>query len=1092
MPRSSGKVRAVGTEPILHIRLLGGVNIVHGAQAVTAVHSPRLHSLLGYLLLHRDAPQLRQHLAFTFWPDSSEAQARNNLRQILHELRHALPESERYLFADTRTAGWRRDASFELDVAAFESALGEASAARDPAQERAALERAVEVYRGDLLPGCYDTWIEGDRERLRRLHRQALARLAELLEAVREYPPAIGHLRTLLQDEPTDEEACRQLMRVLALAGDRPGAVRTYREHAAVLRRELGVEPGTELQRAHEALLRDEPAAAPPATGQDAAAPLIGRHQEWQGLVEAFRAVMGGQPGFALITGVPGIGKSRLSEELLTWARRQGVTVASTRSYATEGELSLGPVTEWLRSSALRERLLRLDVTWLSELSRVLPELRAERPDLPVPEPISEYGQRQRFFEALARSVLAAPQPLVLLVDDLQWCDRETIEWLHYLLRFDPRARMLVVGTARDEEIPGQHPLRGLLLHLRAGRIPVTEIALEALDAAETATLAGHVARRELDELAALRLFSQTEGNPLFVVEMARAGLGGEPLQREGPDPERVPLPSKVQAVIESRLAQLSQPARELAQLAAAIGRGFGLDLLLAAGQLPEDALARALDELWQRRIVQEIGANRYDFTHDKLREVTYAEIGPAQRRFLHHRIAEALERLHVDALDPVSGSIATHHERAGLEAKAIELYQRAAEVAQRTYANEDAIGLFRRALGLLERQPANLARDVMELRIQLALARLYRMMLGWTSPEVERTLDRAVALCDTVGDDAQRARALYGLQSLFVVQARLSEVELIHEELHRLYARMSGSSPPLESETMLTGARLHLGRIAQAGDAFARALALTDPQQVQRIAEEQGWNFAVHGRAWYAHVLWLQGRVDTALAHGLEAMKIADGLRQPFNQALAATYLALLQQVRSDRETARVYAERALAITTEFRAPYYRAWSEILVRHADASRRLDTGSILALRRSIDVFRASGARLRLPYYLGLLAGVLCRAGRAEEGLGVLEEALAEVRSTNERWWDAELHRLRGDLRLAGGGGEDEAQAAYTRSLEIARGMGALSLALRAATSLARLTRAPGALPELIRTLGEGEGTPDHAAARDLLAELTAR
>jgi len=1084
----------VGLEPILHIRLLGGVNLTHGDQAVNAVHSPRLHSLLGYLLLHRDAPQLRQHLAFTFWPDSSEAQARNNLRQILHELRHALPEAERFLFADTRTAGWRGDARFELDVAAFESAFAEASASRGEPQERAALERAVTLYRGELLPGCYDAWIEGDRERLRRLHRRALARLAELLEAAREYPAAIGHLERLLQDESTDEDACRQLMRVLALSGDRPGALRAFRDHAAVLRRELGVEPGPELRRAHAALLRDsESAGAPAAVGQDATAPpLIGRHPEWQRLLDAFRTASSGTPGLALITGEPGIGKSRLAEELLAWARRQGVTVASTRSYPTEGELSLAPVTDWLRTAELRPGLLRLDPTWLSELSRVLPELRAERPDLPVPEPITEYGQRQRFFEALARSVLIASQPLVLLVDDLQWCDRETIEWLHYLLRFDPRARMLVVGTARDEEIPGQHPLRGLLLHLRAGRIPVTELALEALDAAESASLAGHVARRELDEMAALRLFRETEGNPLFVVEMARAGLGAAPAPvRDRPGPVRVALPSKVQAIIESRLAQLSQPAREIARVAAAIGRGFQLDLLLMSGQVSEDVAVSALDELWQRRIVREIGANQFDFTHDKIREVTYAEIGPAQRRLLHHRIAEALERIHAEALDPVSGIVASHHERAGLDARAIELYQRAAAVAQRTYANEDAIDLLRRALVLLERQPPNLARDGRELRIQLALARLYRMTKGWTSPEVERTLDRSVALCDTVGDDAQRAQALYGLQSLLLVQARLGEVELVSEELHRVHARAHGSLPPLESETMLTGARLHLGRIAEASDLFARALAHNDPTQVQRIAEEQGWNFAVHGRAWFAHALWLQGRVNTALTHGVEAVRIADELGQPFNQAVATTYLALLHQMRSDPETARISAQRALAITTESRAPYYRAWSQVLVCHAETVRRADPETLAALRSSIDEFRGRGNRLRLPYYLGLLAGACWRAGRASEGLAVLDEALAEVQSTNEHWWDAELHRLRGDLRLAASGGDDDASAAYLRSLEVARSMGAPSLALRAATSLARLTRAPGPLADAIRTLREEADTPDQVAARALLAELTA-
>jgi DNA-binding SARP family transcriptional activator/tetratricopeptide (TPR) repeat protein len=1082
----------VDTEPILHIRLLGGLGLAHGDQAVTRVSSPRLHSLLAYLLLHRDTPPLRQHLAFVFWPDSSEAQARNNLRQILHELRHALPDADRFLVADARTAGWRASSTFELDVAAFEAALAEAAATRGEAAERAALERAAELYRGDLLPGCYDGWIEPERERLRQLHRRALTRLGELLEANRDYPAAAEHLRRLLRDEPTDEEACRALMRALALSGDRAGALRVYRDHAATLRSELGVEPGAELQRAHQALLREEPASPGREPVLDSGPPLIGREREWEVLLAAWRGGSAGTPSFALVTGEPGIGKSRLAEELLAWGRRQGVTTAATRCYATEGQLSMAPVSEWLRTPAIHRALGGLDPMWLTEVSRVLPELRTERPALPQPEPMTEYGQRQRFFEALARAVLAAPPPLMLLLDDLQWCDRETVEWLHYLLRFDGRARMLVLGTARDEELPGGHPLRAMLLYLRGGRVPMTELALEPLDAAETARLAGHLDQRELDEGAALRLFHETQGNPLFVVEMTRAGLASGAGRRGGADRAKVELPSRVQAVIESRLAQLSPPARELAHLGAAIGRGFGLELLLEAGQSSEDAAVRALDELWQRRIVREIGTNQYDFTHDKLREVAYAEIGPPQRRFLHRRIAQALEALHPGALDPLSGVIAAHLERAGLDARAIELYQHAAVVAQRTYANDDALDLLRRALALLERQPPGLARDSGELRIQLALARLCRMTQGWTSPEVERSLDRAVALADRVGDDAQRAQAFYGMQSLYVVQARLEKVELVSEELNRLYQRSHQSPPPLETEMMLTGSRLHLGRLAEATEQFERALRLNDPSAVQRIADEQGWNYASHGRAWYAHALWLQGRADTALAQGLEGMRIADELGQPFNQALATTYFALLQQLRSDPATARRSAERALAITTESRAPYYRAWAEILVRHAEASSRPDAEAIGALRTSIDLFRASGARLRLPYYLGLLAGVCGQAGRAAEGLAAIDEALAQARASNERWWDAELHRLRGELRLAAGAHEDEAEAAYLRALEVARAMGARSLELRAATSLARLRRRPAPLAELIRTFGEGRDTPDHRAAHALLAELTQR
>ena len=150
------------------------------------------------------------------------------------------------------------------------------------------------------------------------------------------------------------------------------------------------------------------------------------------------------------MTGEAGIGKSRLAEEFSLWASQQGAVTAKARSYAAEGQLSLAPVTNLLRSEGLRAPLRRLDAIWLTEIMRLLPELLAEQPDLPHYEPVAEYGQRQRFFEALARAILSASQPVLLLIDDLQWCDQETLEWLHFLLRFDPTARLLIIGCARD------------------------------------------------------------------------------------------------------------------------------------------------------------------------------------------------------------------------------------------------------------------------------------------------------------------------------------------------------------------------------------------------------------------------------------------------------------------------------------------------------------------------------------------------------------------------------------------------------------------------------------------------------------------
>ena len=549
-------------------------------------------------------------------------------------------------------------------------------------------------------------------------------------------------------------------------------------------------------------------------------------------------------------------------------------------------------------------------------------------------------------------------------------------------------------------------------------------------------------------------------------------------------------------AVLVGRLLQLSASAREFVELAATIGREFTLGLLSTAGNADADSAVRALDELWHRRIVREHGANSYDFTHDKLCEVAYGEISAPQRRMLHRRVAQALEAMHAEDLDSVSGQIASHYERAGMIEQALPSYQRAAAVAQRVYANEDAIGLLSRSLELLELLPAGSKRDKQELSLQLALAPLYRVTKGWAALELERVLDRALALCDTVGDDAQRAQTLYGLQSLYVVQAKLERVQMISDELQTLYQRSLGTVPPPFAGMMLAGARLHLGRITDANAQFVEIIAAHDPDQLLHLQESQGVNYAALARAWQAHALWCLGYPQQALSRGLDAVKLVQDLDQPFNQALVSAYLALLQQLRADEAVAREHAEQALALASKYQAPYYRAWAGILVSYALALEQPDEERIGRLRESISEFKASSARLRLPYYLSLLAQVYGKAGRAEEGLASIDEALAEARTHNERWWDAELHRLRGELLLMHGADASDVEAALLRAIEIARSQQARSLELRATMSLARLWIAQNRSDDARRQLSdlyawftEGFDTPDLQAARLLLAQL---
>ena len=240
------------------------------------------------------------------------------------------------------------------------------------------------------------------------------------------------------------------------------------------------------------------------------------------------------------------------------------------------------------------------------------------------------------------------------MLNDLHWCDGDTVEWLRYLLRFEPRAPLLIVATLCIGESCTPE-LATLLAALRRDGL-LTEIELGPLDAGATAALVGHVAGRPLDPGLADLLFQGSEGNPLFVVEMVQAGLaqggaGGRERQTavhaQAMTAAPRPLPAKVRQVIEHRLSQLSPAGRELAELAATIGRQFDFDVLGAAAELADEALVQSLDELWQRRIIREQGGGGYDFSHDKIRETAYNGLSLARRRLLHRRVAQALARLH-------------------------------------------------------------------------------------------------------------------------------------------------------------------------------------------------------------------------------------------------------------------------------------------------------------------------------------------------------------------------------------------------------------------------------------------------------------
>ncbi len=986
----------------LTIHLLGSFHITAGDTAAAGFDQARVQRLLAYLLLHRHAPRSRQQIAFTLWPDTPDEQALKNLRTLLTRLRQALPDAERFLDIGMHALRWRQDGPFSLDVADFEDACAQATAAEQrsqPVEAIRALERAVSLYAGDLLPGWYDEWLAPERERLRQAYLDALVQLAARLEESHDYRPALGYAQRLVRADPLHEAVYRQLMDLHLALGDRASALRVYHTCATILRHELGVDPSPVTRAVYQRVLMSDadppgrpptPASSSPAVGGTA---LVGRQVEWQALQQAWRRSAAGHVQVALISGEAGIGKTRLAEELLAWAERQGAETAAARCYASGGPaVAYSPVVEWLRSSAVQARMRWLDRIWQSEMARLLPELLSAHADLPAPGPMIESWQRQRFFQALARSVLGndarSSSPLLLLLDDVQWCDQETLDWLGYLVHFDRSAPLLIVSTLRQHDVAEDHPFTTFRLTLaRSGLL--TEISVAPLNKVETAALAAGAARRDLTPEQVEAIYRSTEGSPLHIVEMMRAqvGDGTRDAVRHSWDPfapDSAVLPQKVQAVIEYRLSKLTTAAQVLAQSAAAVGREFTYDILALVTAWDSDGLARALDELWQRQIIREQGAQGYDFSHDTMRAVTYAQIGAARRQLLHRRIAEALLRIHEHDLDAASAQIASHFERTDLPAAAHLWHVRAGRHAQITHAPETAAWHYRKALTLV---PSD-ADAIHPLDLYERLGEVERIQAHF--PQAQEAYEHMRRAAEEAGNLPAQVKAWIGL------------------------AQLQDSAADYPSS--LNSAR-RAERLASMIGAPAQA--------------EQAVSLSMQGLACYR-----LGQVEDALRLGEAALAASDalGMEGRWQKARSLNLLGAIHTLLGNHERAWADREQALGL---FRAVGDHVWiGHILNNLGEVARqRGDFPAALPYyQEALVVAERIGNLEGEAVYRCNLGGTLLRLGHYEAAEAELRKALA-VAETG--YWVSEAHSFLAEALLRQGRA-DEALRSGLQALESGR------------------------------------------------------
>ena len=735
----------------------------------------------------------------------------------------------------------------------------------------------------------------------------------------------------------------------------------------------------------------------------------MGREDEWDALRQTWRYASGGHPYFALIIGEAGIGKTRLAEELLGWVQKQGIAAARSRAYEAEGRLAYSPVTDWLRSGVFLPTLSRLDKVWLSEVARLLPELLAQYPDLPHPAPLTEYWQRQSFFEALARGIMTVAPPLLLFVDDLQWSDPETLEWLRFLLRFDSQARLLIVGTARAEEMKDNDALSALLRALQ-GTDQIGVLPLAPLDISETTKLAASIADYELDETQAVRLFMETEGNPLFVEEMVHAetspSAGNDTYRKDGTQlttpASRLPVPPKVYSVITGRLHQLSQSAYRLAGVAATIGRAFTLGVLVHASGMGRDDVVSGLDELWQRRIIREQGLNRYDFSHDKLREVAYTELSPMQRREFHLDVATALELVYASDLDPFSAQLAAHYEIAGLAQQALHYYLQAASVAQRIYALEEAINLLRKGLALLHTLAQNREKDEYELALQTSLGTSLMSLQGYGAPEVIEIFDRAQNLCEQLGSppSPQILRALVLANIVLVNFRRTREVA---DQLLQLAEHEHDLVQIVEGHYAMGVASFYPGDFELSRAHLEQAVTHYDPQNSNRHIVLYTQDPKVVCLIRLALDLWCLGYPEQAEKIRQEALAFARELSHPFTTGYCLSWDTLLQSVKRDVQATKKQAEATIAIGAASNMAMWPAMGRALHGWAVAEEGAMEAGMAELEAGITELHSTRVFHLDPYVISLHSSLLLKAGNINRAQSLLAEAFAAMEKSGERW-----------------------------------------------------------------------------------------
>ena len=837
----------------------------------------------------------------------------------------------------------------------------------------------------------------------------------------------------------------------------------------------------------------------------------VGRQSELDHMQQALAHAKDGHGQIVGIMGEPGLGKSRVFHEFKLLA--QGQCVVLEAFGLSHGQHSpYLPLIELLkeyfqieptdngrtRKEKVGGKVLMLDRALEDSLPYLFALLGMEDPQSDLQQ-MDPQIRRQRTWGALKQLFLreSLNQPVLLIVEDLHWLDTETQGFLDTLGESVASAELLLLVNYRPE-----------YRHAWGTKTYYTQLRLAPLGQEEAKELLTFLIGND-DSLTALKplILAKTEGTPFFMEEVVQtlaeegALVGERSKYRLETTPTELHISPTVQGVLAARIDRLTQEEKALLQQLAVIGRQFPLRLIKQVVSQTEDEVYRLLSSLQAKEFVYEQPAfpeMEYVFKHALTQDVAYGTVLQEQRKTLHAQTGQALEALYTDSLDEHYGALAHHYQLSDNTEKAVEYLRLAGEQAVQRPANVEAIRHFTAALDLLQALPDTLERSRRELVLRIALGPVLMATKGYAVPEVETVYLRARELCEPDGDPAQLFPVVWGLWAYYVIRAEHRRAHELGEQLLDLAHTEHDSGLLLEAHYVLSMTLYLMGEFAPARTHQEQGSALYDARQHHAMAFSYGlFDPGVASLGWGAWTLWQLGYPEQAREKSREAVTLAQELAHPFSLAFALAWAVVVHQLCGDQQTAHEQAEATIRLCTEQEFPFWLAWARVLRGRAVAGHGQVEAGIRQIHEGLTAWQATESVFARSQFLATLAEVYGQAANPEAGLTAVAEALAFVEKTEERYYEAELHRIQGELLLQQSSAKAaDTEACFHTAIEIAQRQQAKSWELRAATSLARLWQGQGKKQEARELLApvynwftEGFDTADLQDAKVLLAEL---